>query len=50
MARIPEEELVQLKREVALLELVRAAGIELKRHGPTGWAAAPSTRTGRRAW
>jgi len=33
MARIPDEELARLKREVALLELVRAAGIEVKRHG-----------------
>lgn len=33
MARIPEDELERLKREVSLLDQVRAAGIELKRHG-----------------
>jgi DNA primase catalytic core len=33
MARIPEEELERLKREVSLLDRVRAAGIELQRHG-----------------
>jgi len=33
MARIPEAEVARLKREVALLALVRAAGVELKRHG-----------------
>jgi DNA primase catalytic core len=33
MARIPEEELERLKREVSLLDRVRAAGIELTRHG-----------------
>ena len=33
MARIPEDELERLKREVSLLDRVRAAGIELTRHG-----------------
>src|SRR6266567_4132123 len=33
MARIPESELERIKREVALLDLVRAAGVALKRHG-----------------
>src|SRR5881296_4449212 len=33
MARIPDGELERIKREVALLDLVRAAGVELKRHG-----------------
>ena len=33
MGRIPDSELERLKREVSLLELVRGAGVELKRHG-----------------
>ena len=33
MARIPEEELERLKREVDLVALVRSKGIELKPHG-----------------
>ena len=33
MARIPDTELERIKREVSLLELVRASGVELKRHG-----------------
>src|SRR5574341_1506076 len=33
MARIPDSELERLKREVSLLDLVRASGIVLKRHG-----------------
>lgn len=33
MARIPDEEVARLKREVALLALVQAAGVELMRHG-----------------
>ena len=33
MGRIPEGELERIKREVSLLELVRGAGVELKRHG-----------------
>ena len=33
MARIPDDALVQLKREVAVLDRVRAAGITLTRHG-----------------
>ena len=33
MARIPEEELEQLKRSVDLAALVRSKGIELKKHG-----------------
>ncbi|MCC7387824.1 MAG: hypothetical protein IT431_03560 [Phycisphaerales bacterium] len=33
MARIPDDELERLKREVSLLDRVRAAGIELRRHG-----------------
>jgi DNA primase len=33
VARIPDEELEQLKREVSLLERVRAAGIALRKHG-----------------
>jgi DNA primase len=33
MARIPEQEIERLKREVSLQRLVEAAGIELKKHG-----------------
>jgi DNA primase len=33
MRRIPDEELAQLKREVALADLCRDYGIELKPHG-----------------
>jgi DNA primase len=33
MARIPDEELERLKREISLERLVTAAGIELRRHG-----------------
>jgi len=33
MAKIPSEELEQLKREVDLVALVRSKGIELKPHG-----------------
>ena len=33
MARIPEEEIERLKREISLERLVAARGIELKRHG-----------------
>ena len=33
MARIPTDELERLKREVDLSELVRAGGVELKKHG-----------------
>jgi DNA primase len=33
MSRIPEDELARLKREVALLDVVRASGVELVRHG-----------------
>ena len=33
MARIPQSELERLKRETDLVELVRASGVELKRHG-----------------
>jgi DNA primase len=33
MGRIPDGELERIKREVALLELVRGGGIELRRHG-----------------
>jgi len=33
MARIPDEEIERLKREVSLQRLVEARGIELKRHG-----------------
>ena len=33
MARIPEEEIHRLKREVSLERLVEAQGIELRRHG-----------------
>ena len=33
MARIPEEEIQRLKREVSLERLVEAQGIELRRHG-----------------
>ena len=34
MARIPEDVIERLKREVSLERLVEAAGVELKRHGP----------------
>jgi DNA primase len=33
MARIPDDELARIKREVSLLELVRGAGVALQRHG-----------------
>ncbi|HFB65329.1 MAG TPA: hypothetical protein ENJ60_07290 [Aeromonadales bacterium] len=33
MARIPNNELDRLKREVALVRLVESSGIELKKHG-----------------
>jgi len=33
MARIPDEEIQRLKREVALERLVEASGVELRRHG-----------------
>jgi DNA primase len=33
MARIPDHEVERLKREVSLVRLVEAAGIELKKHG-----------------
>jgi DNA primase len=33
MARIPDDEIQRLKREVSLERLVAAAGVELKRHG-----------------
>ena len=33
MARIPEEEIERLKREVSLERLCEARGIELRRHG-----------------
>ena len=33
MARIPDEEIERLKREVSLQRLVEARGIELSRHG-----------------
>ena len=33
MARIPDHELERLKRETDLAELVRAHGVELRKHG-----------------
>jgi len=33
MARIPDDEVARLKRDIPLLGLVQAAGVELKRHG-----------------
>jgi DNA primase len=33
MARIPEDEVERLKREVSVERLALAAGVELKRHG-----------------
>lgn len=33
MARIPQEELARIKREVAVAELARARGVELAAHG-----------------
>ena len=33
MARIPDDEIERLKREVSLERLVIAAGIEIKKHG-----------------
>ena len=33
MARIPEEEVERIKREIALVRVVEAAGVELKPHG-----------------
>jgi DNA primase len=33
MGRIPSQEIDRIKREVAVLDRVRAAGVELKRHG-----------------
>jgi DNA primase len=34
MARIPDDEIQRLKREVGLERLVTSAGVELRRHGP----------------
>ena len=48
MARIPDEEIERLKREISIERLVTGFGIELKGPGPTWWAAARSTRTIRR--
>ncbi len=33
MARVPEEELERIKREVSIERLVEATGVELRRHG-----------------
>jgi len=33
MARIPEEEIERLKREISLERLAEARGVKLKRHG-----------------
>jgi DNA primase catalytic core len=41
MARIPEAELARLKREVSLLTLAQAAGVELKRHGANWLGCCP---------
>jgi hypothetical protein len=37
MARIPDEEIERLKREIAVAELAAAHGIELEPHGVGFW-------------
>ena len=50
MARIPEEEIERLKREVSVERLVAACGIELKRTGADLGGGARSTTTRSRRW
>ena len=50
MARIPEEEVERLKREVSVQRLAEARGIKLPGTEPTCWASARSTTTGARRW
>ena len=49
-ARIADEEIERLKKEVDLAELVVRSGVELKRPARTWWAAARSTTTRPRRW
>ena len=42
MARIPEEEIERLKKEVSLERLVTAFGIDLRRHGADLLGRCPS--------
>lgn len=51
MARIAEDELQRIKSEISLERLVRARGIELRKHGAISSASVPSTTiTIRRSW
>jgi hypothetical protein len=47
MARIPEDEVERLKREVSVQRLAEARGIKLKRHGADLLVCARSMTTGR---
>jgi len=48
MARIPDEEIERLKKEIPIERLVTGFGVELKGAGRTWWDAAPSMTTARR--
>ena len=50
MARIPDEEIERLKKEVDLAELVVRSGVALKKAGGTWWAVARSTTTTPPRW
>ena len=50
MARIPDEEIERLKKEISIERLVTGFGIELKRHGADLMGRARSTTTARRRW
>jgi len=41
MARIPEEEIARIKREVSLIRLVESSGIALKKHGQDWFGLCP---------
>ena len=51
MARIPEDEVERLKREVSVERLAEARGHQADTGmEPTCWASAPSTTTATRRW
>ena len=50
MARIPEQEIERLKKDISLERLMSAKGIELKRHGSNLLGLCPSTTIAVRAW
>ena len=50
MARIPDDEVERLKREVSVQRLAEARGIKLTRHGADLLASARSTTTATRRW